>query len=101
MVEKVPFNPWMDRVLLKRDTFQKSTGGILIPEEAQRRHSQARGKIVAVGPQCSDPCKKAVGKTVLFGVHAGAWLDSNGVESEEGSDFFVCGEEDILGDVSE
>ena len=101
MKEKLPFNPWLDRVLLRRDRYKKSTGGVIIPEEAQRRHSQARGTIVATGPQCSDLCKKAVGKTVLFGVHAGAWLDNNGVESDEDADFFVCGEEDILGDVNE
>lgn len=95
----VPFNPWFDRVLLKRERRQK-VGSIIVPEDAQRRNSRARGEIVAVGDQCMDRTREAIGKTVLFGVHAGAWLDANGVEKPaDDADFFICAETDILGDV--
>jgi len=96
----VPFNPWFDRVLLKRERYTQSAGGLIIPKTAQRTHSRARGEIIAVGEECMDRTKKAVGKTVLFGAHAGAWLDANGVECDDDkADFFICAETDILGDV--
>ena len=99
---KIPFNPWHGRVLLKRERYTKSAGGLIIPEDIQRSHSRARGEILAVGLQCTDHCKGMIGKAILFGVHAGAWLDANGVETDdEKADFFVCNEDDILGDVNE
>jgi len=98
MTEKLPFTPWFGRVLLKRDRLKK-VGSLLIPDDIQRRHSKARGVVVAIGEQCSETTKNSLGKTVLFGAHAGAWLDANGVECpDKDADFFLCNEDDILGE---
>ncbi len=94
----IPFYPWLDRVLVKRPKFTNK-GGIIIPDEAQRRHSHAKGEIIAVGPQCSDYV--TVGQHVLWGAHGGGWLDQQDVKSEEDFDYFVLSEEDILGEVKD
>lgn len=95
---KAPFTPLFGRVLLRRERLKKQ-GSIIIPEESRRRHSKAKGEVLAVGENCSDTVKGLVGKTVFIGAHAGAWLDANGIETdaEDDAEFFICAEDDLLG----
>lgn len=93
----IPFTPLLDRVLVRRERMKK-VGSILVPDDAQRSHSHARGKVLAIGENCCAQIKATVGKEVIFGAHAGAWLDANGVVcGEDGADFFVLSEENIIG----
>ena len=88
--------PLHDRVIVKRlEVETKSTGGIIIPDNAAEKPS--KGKIIAVGPgKRSDDGKihaldVKVGDVVLFGKYSGN-------EIKEGADeLVVMREEDILG----
>lgn len=88
--------PLHDRVIVKRlEVETKSTGGIIIPDNAAEKPS--KGKVIAVGPgKRSDDGKihaldVKVGDVVLFGKYSGN-------EIKEGADeYVVMREEDILG----
>jgi len=92
--------PLHDRVIVKRlEVETKSTGGIIIPDNAAEKPS--KGKVIAVGPgKRSDdgkvhPLDVKVGDLVLFGKYSGN-------EIKEGKDeFVVMREEDILGVIVE
>ena len=86
--------PAFARVIIERANIQKSTI-IIIPDTVQKRHAPAWGKLVAAGPNCEDEVKALVGKTVMFGQHAGAWI-----KPPEGDEIFICQEEDILAEVT-
>lgn len=89
--------PTLDRVLVRRVKAQsKSTGGVLLPESAQKRLNEA--VVVSVGPgrQREDgsfvqPAVK-VGDTVLLPEYGG-----NMVSLEEDEDYLIYRDDDLLG----
>jgi chaperonin GroES len=88
--------PLHDRVIVKRlEVETKSTGGIIIPDNAAEKPS--KGKVIAVGPGKTlkggkhRPLAVKVGDIVLFGKYSGN-------EIKEGKDeYVVMREEDIIG----
>jgi chaperonin GroES len=87
--------PLEDRVLVQPlEAEEKTAGGILLPDMAKEKPQ--RGKIVAVGPgklrDTGDrtPLSVKVGDEVLFGRYAGNDL------KEDGKEFKVMRESDIL-----
>jgi chaperonin GroES len=87
-------SPLHDRVVVKRIQETKSPGGIVIPDSAAEKPSQA--EVVAVGPGKWDagkviPLSVKVGQKVLFGKYAGTEVKLNG------SDYVVMREDDIMG----
>ncbi len=88
--------PLHDRVIVKRlETETKTTGGIIIPDNAAEKPS--KGKVIAVGPGKTlkdgkvQPLAVKVGDVVLFGKYSGN-------EIKEGKDeYVVMREEDIIG----
>lgn len=91
--------PLFARVLIKRDRLKSN--GIIIPDSVQKRHAPATGIILDVGEACEESVRDLRGKKVLFGLHAGAWVNPDGtaVTSEEEMEFFVCQDEDIIAEV--
>lgn len=89
------YRPLFGRVLIEREVKQKSAGGIIIPDA--QRHAKLTGKIVAVGSEVHDSIK--VGMQVVFGAHAGKWLDASYDMTSNAKDdapFFICQDEDLL-----
>jgi len=88
--------PLGDRAIVKRlEAETKSSGGIIIPDNAAEKPS--KGKVIAVGPGKSlkggkhRPLSVKVGDVVLFGKYSGT-------EYKEGTDeFVVLREEDVIG----
>lgn len=76
--------PTMDRVLIKRDTSEETSGGgmIFIPEPAREKLNQ--GVVRATGPGRIDekgnrvPMEIKVGDRVLFGKYDGAEIEVEG-----------------------
>lgn len=91
--------PLFARVIVRREMFTKSSGGIIIPDAAAKRHSAARGEVIAVGPTADESVK--VGKTYVFGRYAGAWLDEKcqPTEDEAKGEFYVLQDEDLIAEV--
>lgn len=91
----VSYKPVFARVLIKREVLKKS-GSIIIPEAQQKRHAKTEGVIVALGETASETLK--IGQKVLFGIHAGVWLDASaGIKGEnDDGTLFMCADEDIL-----
>ena len=91
--------PLFARVIVRRETFTKSSGGIIIPDEAAKRHAKARGEVIAIGPDV-DPSIK-VGKTYVFGKYAGGWLDSDfrPTDRETEGEYYVLQDEDLIAEV--
>jgi chaperonin GroES len=94
------FRPLHDRVVVEGiDAEAKSTGGIIIPDNAQEKPSQ--GEIIAVGPGGRDeggkliPIDLKVGDRVLFGKWSGTEIKVDGV------DYLIMKESDILGVLEE
>ena len=89
------YKPLFGRVLIKREAKEKTKGGILIPESQIKRHAKSEGVVIAVGPSAEGV---KVGDHVVFGKHAGAWLDSSYTGTSENDDgtTFICQDEDIL-----
>lgn len=105
------YRPLMGRVLIQREVTKKTAGGIILPDSAQKRHAKCQGKIVALGETAgftkiydtdgSESITRIlkVGDEVIFGRHAGVWLDASyGAKGEENDDgtMFLCMDEDIL-----
>ena len=86
-------SPLFARVILRREKFNHSS--IIIPDEAQKRNASQCGIVESVGPTCEDEIRALVGKKVLFGLHAGTWIDEDGKSIPDG-DWFICQEEDLL-----
>lgn len=105
------YRPLFGRVLIEREIASKH-GSIVIPEHLQRRHSRAEGVIVAVGPTAEGV---KVGDRVIFGKHAGTWLDStytevkmqterglqSGLKDNGDGTLFLCQDEDLLAIIEE
>ncbi len=90
------FRPLHDRVVVKRiEAEEKSTGGIIIPDNAREKPSQ--GEITAVGPGGRDEARKLipidlkVGDQVLFGKWSGTEVKLDGQE------LLIMKESDIMG----
>lgn len=91
------YDPIFARVLIEREVKTKSTGGIIIPNA--KRHASCEGVIVAVGETASEKLKP--GQRVLFGRHAGAWINaSDKIDADDGT-LFICQDEDILAIIKE
>lgn len=99
--------PKFGRVLIKRENSSKTAGGIYIPETVAKRNAACEGVVIALGetagwadiPEKGFTQTLKVGDTVIFGRHAGAWLDSTyGAKGEDKDDgtLFICQDEDIL-----
>jgi len=97
--------PKFGRVLIKREVKEATTGGIIIPGNVAKRHAPCEGVIIALGEtagwsttydEAGESSTKQifkVGDKVIFGQHAGAWLN----ETKEGDGtLFICADEDIL-----
>ena len=90
------FRPLHDRVLVKRFEEQEQTsGGIIIPDIAKEKPTEAR--VIAVGPGALGkaakklPMSVEVGDRVLLGKWSGTEVK---IDDEE---FLILKEEDILG----
>lgn len=98
MVEIIPK---FDKVVIERQKFTSSKGGLIIPEEAQKKYSEAKGIIIALGP---DVCRDAnltegqleIGMKVMFGRFAGDWI-----ELEDDREIYVCLDTDIIAEIKE
>jgi chaperonin GroES len=94
--EVMNIRPLQDRVVLKRWEAEKTTaGGIVIPDTAKEKPTQA--EVVAVGPGKSldngeiRPMSVKPGDKVLVGKYAGTELKLDGVE------YVVLREDEIFG----
>lgn len=87
--------PLYARVILKRDDLNTKSR-LLIPDHVKKRNAPSRGVVIAKGPSASDEVE--VGKTYLFGQHAGAWINENGVAApdESTAQYYLCMDEDLL-----
>lgn len=96
------YAPLFARVLIKREIEEKR-GSIILPDA--KRHARSEGKVVACGPTADEHIK--VGDHVIFGKHAGAWLDGTysqikdargvvGMKDNNDGTLFICMDEDIL-----
>lgn len=97
--------PKFGRVLIQREAKTKTAGGILIPDSAAKRNAPCEGVIVALGETAGwvetyqdgelKPQKIFdVGQKVMFGRHAGAWVDAT--EGNDDGTLFICQDADIL-----
>ena len=93
------FQPLGDRVIVKPvEREEVSAGGIVLPDSAQEKPQE--GEVVAVGPgRSGDDGKRIamdaeVGDIVIYSKYAGSEL------KEEGQDYLVLRESDILAKVS-
>lgn len=111
VVNNVKYEPKFGRVTIRREVEKKTSGGVYIPESAQKRNARCVGIIDALGDTAgwADVPEKGyiqtlrVGDTVVFGRHSGAWLDAtygaNG-ENDDGT-LFICQDADILAVIKE
>jgi chaperonin GroES len=93
--QKVVLKPVGNRVILKRlEKQEKSKGGIILPESAQKKQEQ--GLVIAVGKGKMDkeghflPMSVKVGDTVLMDKYAGQEVTVNDEE------FIIVKEDDIV-----
>lgn len=90
--------PIGDRIIVRREESEaKSKGGILLPDNAQKKPQ--RGEIMAVGPgkmSIKDgsrlPMQLKVGDKVLFT----SWAGDEYKDNQEKSDILVMHEEDVM-----
>ncbi len=97
MTENISLKPLFARVLMRRDKLKHST--FIIPDDAARRNAPAKGTVVAVGEAADSAI--IVGKTYLFGRHAGTWLNQDGTVTtkEDEAEFYLIQDEDMLCEV--
>lgn len=95
--------PLWARVLLEREKIASASKLLVIPDSAARRNAPCRGKIIAVGPTAEESIKQLIGTVVVFGQHAGTWINEKGlaVAKPEDGEYFVCDEQDLIAEVSE
>jgi chaperonin GroES len=96
---KLTLKPLDDRIVVIRlEPETKSSGGILLPENAKEKPTQ--GKVLAVGPgKLLDDGSRAKpdiadGDTILFGKYSGTEI------TVEGQDVVILRESDILAKVN-
>lgn len=105
------YRPLFGRVLIERQVTKKTRGGILLPDDQQKRHAPSKGKIAALGDTAGwtrtydekgeESLHRTIkiGDEVMFGRHAGAWLDSSYTATDNKEDdapYFLCQDEDLL-----
>ena len=90
--------PLYARVVLRRDTLKSKTG-LMVPQQYAKRNAPSRGVVIAKGPTASDEVE--VGKTYLFGMHAGVWVNEQGIAApdESTAQLYLCSDEDLLCEV--
>jgi co-chaperonin GroES (HSP10) len=95
----LPLDPLFDRVLLRRPK-QKQIGSIVVPEQYAKRNAPTRGTCVAKGPSCDSTV--SVGADYVFGIHAGTWINAEGmaVSNDDEAEFFVCVDTDLIAKVT-
>lgn len=89
------YRPLFGRVLIEREIKQKTSGGIILPDA--QRHAKLTGKVIAVGPTVDETIKP--GMQVVFGAHAGKWLDASydmTANAKDDAPYFICQDEDLL-----
>ena len=106
----IKYEPKFGRVLIERKALNK-VGSIIIPSSQAERHAKCEGVILALGETAGftetydENGEKivvqtlGVGDKVLFGRHAGAWLDAtsnNKGEQNDDGKYFICQDADIL-----
>lgn len=93
----VKYKPLFGRVVIKREVEEKR-GSIILPNA--KRHARSEGIVIAIGPTAEGV---EVGDHVIFGRHAGSWLDSSYTGTAENDDgtTFICQDEDILAVIEE
>lgn len=101
----VKYKPLFGRVLIKREVHEK-IGSVLLPDNIQKRHAKCEGVVVDKGPTADESIQ--IGSRVIFGRHAGTWLDATyglvrdpsgkavGVSDQDDGTLFLCQDEDIL-----
>lgn len=106
MESSVNYEPKFGRVIIKREIKEK-VGSIILPDA--KRYARCEGVITAMGETAGwveiyqdgerVPVQNMkIGDYVIFGRHAGAWLDAtymNGNENDDGT-LFICQDADIL-----
>ena len=85
--------PLFARVVIERESIKSKTS-LIIPDTAERRNAPAVGKVIAVGPTVDDSVKRLVGKTVIFGMHAGGWF------RDGDRDVYIVQDEDIVAEAT-
>lgn len=85
--------PQHEYLILKRELVEKTDGGILIPEEAQKRNLDNIGIVEAVGGAAQDWVQRLVGREVIFKQFGGNWM------ALEGHEFYAIHEDDIIATV--
>lgn len=93
-MDNIPFTPLFARVLLKRDKVEK-IGSIILPDTASNKYNPEEGILVAIGHTVDEILNDMIGKKVMFAKYSGAWIKIQGTE------YFMCQDEDILGVVYE
>jgi len=94
-MQKQKIKPLGNRILVQRSKAQTSKGGILLPDTAQEKPKE--GIVIAVGPgKIDDEGKKHAldvkeGDRVLFSSYAGTEV------KEDGNDYLIMSEDDVLG----
>lgn len=113
MEEGSKYQPKFGRVLIKREVKEKTKGGIILTQDVAKRHARCEGEIVALGETAGwvevykdgqlIPIKSMeIGDKVLFGRHAGAWLDASDEKNEkDDGTLFICQDSDILAIIQE
>src|SRR5690349_3974624 len=93
---KLKFRPLHDRVVVKRiDAEAKSAGGIIIPDTATEKPSQA--EVIAVGPGGRDEHAR-IDQMDLQGGDRGRFGKWSGTEVKlDGEDLLIMKESDIMG----
>jgi co-chaperonin GroES (HSP10) len=104
--KKVTYKPLFARVLIERQIHEK-IGNVLLPENIQKRHAKCEGIVVDKGPTAD--ASIPIGAHVIFGRHAGTWLDATYsltrnaqgqqmpvVSDNDDGTMFLCQDEDIL-----
>ena len=115
METSVSYLPKFGRVLIKREVKTKTQGGIILPDDAAKRHATCEGIIAALGETAGwaetyDDAGNRIpiqtlktGDKVIFGRHSGAWLDATYGDKGQNDDgsFFICQDADILAVIKE
>lgn len=86
------YRPIFSRVLIHREIKKQTAGGIIIPNA--KRHASCEGVILSLGESASSILQ--IGQRVLFGRHAGMWIDASHKEDSDDGTLFLCQDEDIL-----
>lgn len=105
MESTVKYQPKFGRVIIKREVNDKTAGGIILTDA--KRHATCEGVIAALGetagwvevPNQGQIQTMHIGDRVVFGRHAGAWLDAS-YGNDDGT-LYICRDEDILAIIKE